>query len=438
MKRSFSRLLTLLWLVASPAWGDEPVPIVVGAHASPSDLRSLCVAGETLIATTTSGLRWSARLRDVVSAIGGASTELTPDRPAPSADCREDVRTALPDQLDGFRVNSGVSFGGELFLGTFGGGLRRPANGPVPRSPAEIRDLAVIGHYLLIAHRGGLAAFDGETVSPIPLAGPPVVDVTAVEWVDGVLWVGSFDRGIVRLRDHQWEKVAGIESHRGDWINALCWDGSVLWVGSAAGLGRWEPMNDRVIPESRVEGRVQSVQCGDREMVVATASSVWVGRDDAWTEVDLTGDALHAATRFRGAIWAAGLRGVLRRRGDRWVRDTELNGRLPDSWVTALLPDGDAIWAGTYDSGLLRLDAGGRWRPVVRDAWVNPNAMTLTPRGIAVGTMGDGLLLFDRSTRGWHRLTVASGLPSDDVTSVLSEGETLWVGTRAGIAEVRW
>ena len=134
----------------------------------------------------------------------------------------------------------------------------------------------------------------------------------------------------------------------------------------------------------------------------------------------------------------AGLRGVMRHRRGSWDRDTELNGRLPDSWITALLPDGDSIWAGTYDSGLLRLDRNNSWRTVVSNAWVNPNALVVLQAGIAVGTMGDGLLLYNAATRRWKRLTSADGLPSDDVTALHMAGDTLWVGTRVGIARVRW
>ncbi len=174
----------------------------------------------------------------------------------------------------------------------------------------------------------------------------------------------------------------------------------------------------------------------DGEVLVATTSALWIGAKDGWEKIDLSGEALHTAVRHRRELWAAGLRGILRRRGGGWERDTELNGRLPDSWITALLPDGGSIWAGTYDAGVLRLDGNGSWRTVVRHAWVNPNAMIATPGGVAIGTMGNGLLLFDRSTGTWLRLTTSSGLPSDDVTALHMGDESLWVGTRAGIAEV--
>ena len=289
-----------------------------------------------------------------------------------------------------------------------------------------------------MAHSRGLAAFDGTTLTPIRLKGPPVADITALEWAGDTLWAGSFDHGLVFYRMGRWASAPTMSGHGGDWINALCWDQTTLWVGSDAGLGRWDPDSGEVVADRGVEGRVKSIRCDGGELIVATASALWISADHGWERIDLAGEALHTAIRHRHGLWAAGLRGILRRRGGNWERDTELNGRLPDSWITALLPDGDSIWAGTYDAGVLRLEGNGSWRTMVRDAWVNPNAMVLTPGGVAIGTMGDGLLLYDRSTGAWQRLTSLSRLPADDVTALKMAGDSLWVGTRSGIAEVRW
>jgi len=435
----------VLWLLFLPGLRAEQIPVVVGVHRSPGDLRSICVIDDNLVATTADGDRWSAAIADMAGAIRQPSSGLTPSwappPPGGPPPCGEADEPILPAQLDGYPVTAAVRFAGEAYTATLGGGLYRSPGDRVASSEPEIHDLAVVDDQLLVAHSGGLAAFDGTTFTPIRLTGPPIADITSVEWVDDTLWIGSFDHGLAFYRMGRWETARTTEEHGGDWINSLCWDGSTLWVGSAAGLGWWDPIDGRVVPETRVEGRVQSIHCSDREntIVVATGAAVWIASDQGWERVDLAGEALHTAVHHRGGLWAAGLRGIMRRRdGGAWERDTELNGRLPDSWITALLPDGDSMWAGTYDSGLLRTDRSGRWRTLVRNAWVNPNAMALTRKGVAVGTMGDGLLLHDTESDRWRRLTSASGLPSDDVTAIHPAGDSLWVGTRAGIAEVRW
>ncbi len=437
-------VLASLLMTALTVSGSERAPVVVGVHRSPGDLRTICAINDTLVATTADGGRWSAAIADVTTALRQPMSGLNPTWTTPPPDGPPTICGAadptLPAQLDGYPVTARARLGGEDFTATFGGGLYRSSGDGVASSPSEIHDLAVVNDSLLVAHTGGLAAFDGTTTTPIRLTGLPFADITAIERVGDTLWIGSFDDGLAFYRLGRWERARTTPEHGGDWVNSLCWDGESLWVGSAAGLGRWDPSIHRVVPESAVEGRVQSITCGDRErpIVVATGAAVWIGGDHGWDRVDLAGEALHTAIPFRGGLWAAGLRGIMRRRGATWERDTELNGRLPDSWITALLPIGDSIWAGTYDSGLLRLDRGGRWRTVVRNAWVNPNAMAQTPTGLAIGTMGDGLLLYDAESHRWQRLTSASGLPSDDVTALRLIGDILWIGTRAGIAEVRW
>ena len=442
MKHHVAILPAILLLGTLPLHGADLAPTVVGVHRNPGDLRSICVAENHLVATTAVGGTWSAPVTAVAAAVRDPQRSLSPVWAAPQftdgSPCSEDPMPAPPLEFHGFPVTARATLAGTEFTATYGGGLFRSTGEELASSPPEILDLAVVENHLLMAHSRGLAAFDGTTLTPIRLKGLPVADITALEWVGDTLWAGSFDHGLVFYRMGRWESAPTMSGHGGDWINALCWDGATLWVGSAAGLGRWDPGSGRVVAESGVEGRVQSIRCGGRGMVVATASSLWIGGDHGWKQIDLAGEALHAAVRHGDGLWAAGLRGILRRRGGNWERDTELNGRLPDSWVTALLPDGGGIWAGTYDAGVLRLQGNGKWRTMVRDAWINPNAMVLTPAGAAMGTMGDGLLLYDRSTKTWQRLTSISGLPSDDVTALRSAGDTLWVGTRAGIAEVRW
>lgn len=290
-----------------------------------------------------------------------------------------------------------------------------------------------------------LAALLGAPEAPDvrPLDGPPDDNVSALAWDGDALWVGYFDAGLARLRRGRWSRVAIEGGPQSRWINTLCWDGETLWVGSNGGLFRWHPEDRtlaRIIP---FEGPVQSVRNDSGVLVVAGSDRVWIARSsraagegEDWERIELPGEALHTAFVHRGTLWAGGMRGVLERRRDGWRRYTEGNGRLPHSWVTSLRAEGGAVWAGTYDAGLVALAGEGPARPLRRAAWVNFNAMAPVEAGIAVGTMGDGLLLWNAEARTWSRLTTSAGLPSDDVTAVVETPEALWVGTRGGLAEL--
>src|SRR5437762_1640787 len=46
-----------------------------------------------------------------------------------------------------------------------------------------------------------------------------------------------------------------------------------------------------------------------------------------------------------------------------WVTFTSENSELPDNRIWALAPDADgALWVGTVQDGLAKLDKDGRWR----------------------------------------------------------------------------
>ncbi len=292
-------------------------------------------------------------------------------------------------------------------------------------------------------------------VSPLSAdPGPSVVlleglhddNVSARAWDGEVLWVGTFDAGLARWHDGRWTKVpiAGAPKHR--WINTLAWDGEksprrgasgTLWVGSAGGLAHWSAESGLLETLEEIEGPINSIRNESGTLVITGNDRLWIRRDDGWDIMELPGETLHAAFASGETLWTGGMWGALERRGGDWQRYSELNGKLPHSWVTALLPVGDEVWAGTYDAGLLVLAGDGPVRMQRSDAWVNFNALTRTRNGVAVGTMEDGLLLWNAANRSWRRLTVADGLPSDDVTAIVEVGERLWVGTRGGVAAVR-
>ena len=93
---------------------------------------------------------------------------------------------------------------------------------------------------------------------------------------------------------------------------------------------------------------------------------------------------------------------------------------------------------GTYGGGLFRLDAGGRWQrfpDLTGPIEINPNAMAVTATHVYAGTLSRGLLAFDRRTQRWA--TIASGLPSMNVTALAAEGDHLYVGTDNGLVRLR-
>ncbi len=152
-----------------------------------------------------------------------------------------------------------------------------------------------------------------------------------------------------------------------------------------------------------------------------------------------------------GTAWAATEEGLVGMRPDGSTRtftaDTDGPGRLPATivWTVGDAPGGD-LWVGTYGGGLVRFDpARGRVRRVY--AHDPDDAATLSsgivtavattpadPGALWVGTYDGGLNRLDLATGRVRRMTRRDGLPDLAVKSLLVDARgDLWVGTGGGL-----
>jgi ligand-binding sensor domain-containing protein len=154
----------------------------------------------------------------------------------------------------------------------------------------------------------------------------------------------------------------------------------------------------------------------------------------------LLAPAVGAVTRGPGGVWAATSAlagGRAQRRGLSWVASdlsatrTSEGGRaaLGFSFLHArrLLADGDYLWIAS-EQGVLRVDSTG----FTGRQWDLPEAICLarSPRGIWAGTArGLSLITADEQVLDIAPAGIA-------ITSLLATGDTLWVGTTAGLARV--
>jgi streptogramin lyase len=110
----------------------------------------------------------------------------------------------------------------------------------------------------------------------------------------------------------------------------------------------------------------------------------------------------------QGFVWVGTQGGLHRYDGQRfvaWRHDPRDPEGMPDSFVTALAVDGDALWIGTYSQYVVRLDlADGRFQ-----------------RYRADGAVPAGTPAADAGTAGRQ------------VRALLPQGERLWVATAAGL-----
>lgn len=102
-------------------------------------------------------------------------------------------------------------------------------------------------------------------------------------------------------------------------------------------------------------------------------------------------------------------------------------------FVTSMIADDNGLWVGTDGQGLYRWDGSNfSKRYLVRDSSLFDyvNCLDYGHGYLYLGT-DSGLYVFDGGR--WQTLTVANGLPSDNITAVDASGWVVYVGTEAGI-----
>ncbi len=271
--------------------------------------------------------------------------------------------------------------------------------------------------------------------------GPGSNDITTAAVHRGSLLVGTFDRGA-------WRDGRALPLSNAEVNDALIDDDGVAWIATSGGLAR---ATGDAIPDVRLFGRVHGLTNLHVGAVTRSGDALWVGTaagvqrfeggsfgapaDDRVAHVyDLAPEGEHVVAGTLEGLWSVRPSGATPFRYE--------TGELPDNWVNgvAVAPDG-RLWAGTYDAGLAVRDGSGGWTWLlegdsVSNGWVNPGALLALPDNtVLVGTMGGGLLRVGVGGE-IERWTMADGLAGDDVTAIAVEGDVVWVGTRSGLSRL--
>lgn len=264
---------------------------------------------------------------------------------------------------------------------------------------------------------------------------------------DGRLWVGYFDRGLDILSATGGQAIH-IENEHVFCVNRIVEDtrhGAVA-VATANGL----VMFDR-------DGRQKQVLERDAGLIADTVTDVALFGDGmalatpaGITFLDASG--AHSLYAFQGLVNNHVY--ALAARGDRLVAGTlgglsllehgevrrnltTATSGLKHNWITALVQAGNDSLVGTYGAGVLRLSADGTVTPTdaTRNGVViNPTAMVADGRVALAGTLGQGLLVGDGTGTRWR--TIATGLPSLNVTALAIHNGVVYVGTEDGLVKI--
>lgn len=202
-------------------------------------------------------------------------------------------------------------------------------------------------------------------------------------------------------------------------IRALARDADgYLWIATADGLARHDGIDMRVW---RHDPRDPAGLPGNNVQAL-----VFDARNRAWVATEGGGISVLDARRERFTHYRMAI-----------------HPQLGSDDVWALTRQGDAIWAGTYDGGLTRIDAGGAMQRYTRaaDGLPSDTVLSLAVDSTGVLWVGTDKGLARQRGGGFETVSLpdADGVPV--VYSLSPQLDGLWVGTSLGVwrrAQGRW
>jgi len=364
-----------------------------------------------------------------------------------AADRRLQVLTAL-DGLPDTRVHALlVDTAGPIWVGTEGGLAEVRTSGGrarVHRSwrSAPVRALLRRGGELLLGTwGGGVQRLEGDRLASIPSGGSGAERLRVTALVDhrGALVAATAGAGLFRLEGASLQPLAADLPSPLIWSLALV-DGE-LFAGTLQGV---VPVR-RGVAKVLTGGDARALAVGKGQLLVGTFGEGLLRRQG---RQPLTRDALPARHLHAVAVGVGGVACVAAQEG-LFLRPTAgvawqslALGGLPSGDLSALAHDGETLWVGTFDRGLA-VQQGRGWRAVTDPA------LDQQINALLVERPGAGRRLWVATARGLtvvegptsalrvRRLTVADGLPSEDIHSLaLRRRGGVLVGTARGLAVI--
>ncbi|HXG68653.1 MAG TPA: hypothetical protein VNO70_26390, partial [Blastocatellia bacterium] len=274
----------------------------------------------------------------------------------------------------------------------------------------------------------------------------------------GRLWVGYFDRGIDIIAPETGEQLSHIEDDRVREVNFLTYDAKTdrVLAATSRGLVAFDSRSKQTVYTREQNGVISNsiahvaVTDGAGSGLPGSGSAIVLATAGGLTEISsgrarsltafhgLASNHLYTAAVANSRLYVGSLAGLVELEGLRVVQTYKTsNSKLSHDWVAALAEADGTLYIGTNGGGVDALLPTGEWvnfEGEVGRFEVNPNAMLYDGERLYVGTTDRGLLVYDTRERRWTK--ISAGLPSQSVTTIASDGQFVYVGTGNGMMRI--
>jgi ligand-binding sensor domain-containing protein len=110
---------------------------------------------------------------------------------------------------------------------------------------------------------------------------------------------------------------------------------------------------------------------------------------------------------------------------------------LPSNIIQAIAIDGNFLWVGT-PKGVAKIEvANGAWNPVPDELGLSSQpdvrALAVNEEKLWIGTLNDGLIMYDKVLKTITEYRQADGLPGNEIYTIKLFGDEVWIGTFSGV-----
>lgn len=274
------------------------------------------------------------------------------------------------------------------------------------------------------------------------------------------LWVGYLGAGLKRVDTHRLGfsylgKELGLENT----IVVSIWEDEdrSLWIGTFGG-GLFHFSEDKTLLKRYSYDPENPDYSGDNRIMGLFRDSrgrMWIGtknkgmfsleNDRFIPVVGSYGSIYTISEDNRGRIWAISQGGGIHIvDASSTIIETLLPPYVPTRSFRTMLIDGDKVYLGTVDAGLLVLNLDGRLLAHYAPESISSHglkgshilSLNMDQEGtLWVGTLDGGLHRYNQKTDNFKRYTEADGLPNNTVYGILEdENNRLWISTNRGLA----
>jgi len=278
-------------------------------------------------------------------------------------------------------------------------------------------------------------------------------------------WLGYWQGGITRIRHSSGATKsyrAGKTKLNSNYVRDILIDTRFVWVATLNGLAAFDRHDNtwRVFnpPDKKAFDRIKAIIRQGKTLWLCslggglgrynTETGAWK-RFYAGNTAGIPSNFIVCGAADHNSIWF----GTLKSGMFRWSKQKkqfyayhtrDKNRRIVENDIRQIAVDNSHVWIATYRNGIsvynkqkrkwYYLPVNGIMQSVPKKNSINHqyyigDICVYADQKLLVGTIGDGLFLYDYIHETWTHLTKHHGLPSDNIASIAADGDYIWVGT---------